>query len=216
MIQAPFTRPEYSLAYRIFSYYVILFPSVDIISVYPLSVHVATNNIYPLITKHSTSEKHNFKYKGLLLLVLRFVFGVIPVIAALGLSNLIYIINVAGFLMLASYVPPFLLQARSIQVCKQHFVKNCTQKTELLSRYSYNTGNEESSVKKKKKCCGSWWRSGDDENQFRTPYSYPVISHQITAVVLAIYGVLMFTFLVAGLFVKPQDLTCTPINDPLI
>ena len=193
LLQAPFIQPGHSIPLRIFSYYIILFPSVDIISVYPLSVHVATNNIYPLITKHDTSDDHKFKYKQLLLLVLRFVGAILPIVTALGLSNLVYIITASGFLLLASYVPPFLLQVRSIQVCKKHFVKNHIKPTKLSSSdmkdcFSHSDFNEFST--------------------YRTPYSFPVISHQITAAILCFYGISLFAFLVAAFFVRPRNLNC--------
>ncbi len=55
--QALYTRPENSLALRILSYYIVLFPTLDVISVYPLSNHVICNNLY-------TSEKPKYNVTG--------------------------------------------------------------------------------------------------------------------------------------------------------
>ena len=166
---------------------------------YPLSVHVVANNIYPLITKHDTSDDHEFKYKQLLLLVLRFVVAILPIATAFGISNLGYIITACGVLLLSSYVPPFLLQVRSIQVCKQHFAKNRVNLTKLSNGKVLSCRKSHFSHKS----------DFSEINTYRTPYSYPVISHQITAAILSFYGISLFAFVVAALFVRPRNLTCT-------
>ena len=176
---------------------------MDIISIYSLNVHVATNNIYPLITKHDTSDDHEFKYKQLLLIVLRFVVAIVPIATAFGMSNLVYIMTASGFILLISYVPPFLLQIKSIQVCKQHFAKNHVKLTKLSSKFS------KGKVLSCRKSRFSHKSDFGEINTYRTPYSYPVISHQITAAILCFYGISLFAFLVAAFFVRPRNLTCT-------
>ena len=49
-MQLPITKPDNHLGLRILAYYLIFFPSLDVMSAYPLVVHVLVNNIYIIIT----------------------------------------------------------------------------------------------------------------------------------------------------------------------
>ncbi len=119
------TKPSSSLALRILSYYIVLFPSLDVVSAYPLGVHTVVNSIYVIITGKDTSEKptHRFaRYDFVFRLFLRFVAAVIPVLAAAGVSNLIYVLNYAGLFGFGiCFGFPTALQLRSIYVCKRKF-----------------------------------------------------------------------------------------------
>lgn len=49
-MQLPIAKPDNHLGLRILAYYLIFFPSLDVMSAYPLVVHVLVNNIYIIIT----------------------------------------------------------------------------------------------------------------------------------------------------------------------
>jgi hypothetical protein len=49
-MQLPITKPGSHIGLRILAYYLIFFPSLDVMSAYPLVVHVLVNNIYIIIT----------------------------------------------------------------------------------------------------------------------------------------------------------------------
>ena len=49
IMQLPTTRSGNHLGLRILAYYLIFFPSLDVMSAYPLVVHVLVNNIYIII-----------------------------------------------------------------------------------------------------------------------------------------------------------------------
>ena len=53
-MQLPTTRSGNHLGLRILAYYLIFFPSLDVMSAYPLVVHVLVNNIYIIITGKDT------------------------------------------------------------------------------------------------------------------------------------------------------------------
>jgi hypothetical protein len=49
-MQLPITKPGSHIGLRILAYYLLFFPSLDVMSAYPLVVHVLVNNIYIIIT----------------------------------------------------------------------------------------------------------------------------------------------------------------------
>ena len=62
-MQLPTARSGNHLGLRILAYYLIFFPSLDVMSAYPLVVHVLVNNIYIIITGRDTYV-HDMLYSG--------------------------------------------------------------------------------------------------------------------------------------------------------
>ena len=88
-----------SPAVRALSYYVVIFPSIDVTSAYPLVIHTIANNIYTTLFCRDTSRKSKTpKLDFLLLLVIKFISAVLPIAAALFVSNLIYVLKYAGLI----------------------------------------------------------------------------------------------------------------------
>ena len=69
-MQLPTTGSGNHLGLRILAYYLIFFPSLDVMSAYPLVVHVLVNNIYIIITGRDTYV-HDMLYSGIRLEIFR-------------------------------------------------------------------------------------------------------------------------------------------------
>ncbi len=204
------TGPSSSLALRILSYYIVLFPSLDVVSAYPLSIHVLVNCIYVALTGKDTSEKptHQFaQYDFLLRIFLRFISAIIPVLAAAGVSNLIYVLNYAGLFGFAfCFGFPTALQLRSIYVCKRKFanlIKTKNRPVEIIGEHSVQEttpllSNENIQLR-------------DVQSLYMTPYSNR-FSHPIAVYVFGVFGFILFCLTFISLFTTvfhPQDLeTC--------
>ena len=216
-LQAVFIRSsEASLGLKAFSYYLILFPSLDVISAYPLITHTVVNNFYILITGHDTSEKPKYRFDLLLRLFLRFVVALIPIMAAFGVANLIYVLKYTGLVGFMCFLFPFSLQVRSIQVCKKTFSKVLVSVTgssspangeeEKKGLISPKLVEQTSSLFTKDVC-------RDKGPLYMTPYSYKFISRPISVACVGVAGGLLFVLALSSLFVHPDRLTCDVLEN---
>ena len=108
------------MAIRVLSYYIVLFPSIDVCSVYPLVVHTIVNNIYTVIFNRDTSQAKGWKHR-LLQLLMKFIVAILPIVVALVISNLIYILKYAGLIGFIVIFFPINLQLSSQWVCYKTF-----------------------------------------------------------------------------------------------
>ena len=97
---------------------------MDVISAYPLVNHVIVNNLYIFITGHDTSKEVKHRFDLFLQVVLRFINAVLPILAAMGVANLIYVLKYAGLAGFMCFMFPFLLQMKSIYTCRKRFCLN--------------------------------------------------------------------------------------------
>ncbi len=183
---------------RILSYYIVLFPSLDVISGFPLGVHVIVNGIYIVITGRDTSEKSKYKHDWLIRLSLKFIVAVLPIAAAFGTSNLVQVLTFSGFITITCYIIPFALQIRSIQVCKKIFDETTDKK--LLNKQDMNKEKQTKKMFRKFVLASS--------ESYSTPYSFPVIGHPATAAILLLFGVCLYGVLISLFFINPTKLTC--------
>ncbi len=208
--QVELTKPSSSLALRILSYYIILFPSLDVVSAYPLGVHTTVNNIYVIITGKDTSEKptHRFaKYDLFFRLFLRFICALLPILASAGVSNLIYVLNYAGLFGFAiCFGFPTALQLRSIYVCKKKFA-NVLRNEPLEIRGGVHSVQETTPLLSNPDI-----RSRNVQSLYMTPYSNRLFSHPIAVCLIGAVGFVLFCLTFASLFTTvfyPQDVeTC--------
>ena len=119
--------------------------------------------------------------------------ALLPIAAAFGMSNLVYILTVSGFITLAIYISPFILQVRSIQVCKKQFA-------------DYTSDGANDKIKTGISCCKNVLFGSSEA--YMTPYSYPILSHPIIGSILVAIGMTLFVFLVIHFFVIPVKLAC--------
>ena len=115
-----FTKGVNNIFVKIVSYFIILFPSLDIISAYPLVVTTLANNVYLVLMRRDTSESVlNWKDR-VGKLIFRLFFAFIPLIGALFISNLVTVLNFAGLFAFAMlFFLPILCQFQSKRLCKK-------------------------------------------------------------------------------------------------
>ena len=204
-----------STALRALSYYIVLFPSLDVVSAYPLVVHTVVTNLYIIITGKDTSKKPTHRcarFNWLLLLALKLVSAVLPILAAFGISNLIYVLKYAGLLgFCICFFFPTLLQLRSIYVCKKRFAQT------HVSVSGSHAGDESGSDSKgdlhhhseKKPLLSVQELQGKKKRSlYMTPYSNRVLSHPVVVCIIGGIGIVLFCLTFASLFVNPKRELC--------
>jgi len=204
-----------STALRALSYYIVLFPSLDVVSAYPLLVHTVVNNIYIIITGRDTSKKpinKLAKYNWMLILSLKLVLAIIPILTAFGISNLIYVLKYAGLLGFSiCFFFPTMLQLRSIYVCKKRFSSNC------YSVAGTGHGNDSKTKggidvpptgEKEPLLSVQELQGKKGRHLYMTPYSYLCLSHPISVVIVGVIGFILFCLTFGGLFVHPDVRLC--------
>ena len=194
-MQSTYIHSGNILPLRIFSISLVLYPSVDVIPGYSTGVHVIVNNIYILITGHDTSQEPKYRFDWLLRFLLRFIVALVPILAAFGIANLIYILRYAGIAGFMCFLLPFVLQIRSIQVTKTKFTK-------YYISLSNDSGNEENKNHRRRE------DTIDSKKCYMTPYSFSVISHPATAWVMLFLWVCLFLVLLSSLFLSPYNISC--------
>ena len=127
-----------------------------------------------------------------------------PILAAMGMANLIYVITYGGLTgYIVCYFFPAILQLTSIRACKKKFSPILSPApSEDLYPESDETTPLSASMNKKT-------RGGPCNNQsYMTPYSIPGLSHPWFVAVMTVIVVAIFVLIVASLFVHPAQQTC--------
>lgn len=208
---------SHSLALRVLAYYLILFPSLDVVSAYPLMVHTVVNNIYIIIVGRDTSKPPPDKYKWpdfALRISLRLIVAIVPVLAAFGVANLVYVLKYAGLMgFFICFFFPTVLQLRSVYVCKRKFAPSHIslsgshhpeEEQSLLS-----SGNNGITTAKGQSIVSMKRLEGKEKRlPYMTPYSSCLFSHPIAVVIVGSVGVLFFLLTLASLGVHPAALSC--------
>lgn len=197
-MQVPYTHADKSLPLRALSYYLVLFPSFDVISIYPLATICMANNIYMVIAGRDTSEIGKWKYDWVLRVFLRFFSAVVPILLGFGAANLVFILVYAGLLGFSAYfLFPIVLQLSSIYVCSKVFgqAQDTTTESVMLSE-DYESSPLVSTVGKK------------NGLMYMTPYSNVILSHPIFVAIVGFIGFSLCVISVVGIFIGPEKLTC--------
>ncbi len=206
-MQGELTKPTSSLALRILSYCIILFPSLDVIAAFPLTVHVLVNNIYVIITGKDTSEKptHRFaRYDLLFRLMLRLVAASVPVLMAFGVSNFIAVAKYVGPIgLLISYGSPIVLQLRSIHLCKKTFNNALLKDQPVEMKQEGLVSDQDTTLQQPSRKI----QSKKIRSLYMTPYSN-ILSHPIIVCVFGAIGVVLFCLTVASLFLFQKTEVC--------
>ena len=142
LLQGPFTKKPHHTALRALSYIIILFPSFDVCSAFPLVVHTTVNNIYTVIFGCDTSLDTGLKW-GLVQRCMKFVAAILPIFIAMFVSNLVVVLNYAGIIgFFIAFFFPISLHLRSQWVCRQTFWFILDKNK--MNGYGYNSSNENS------------------------------------------------------------------------
>ena len=222
-IQVPLlSDPDVHPAIRALSYYLVLFPSIDVISAYPLTIHAIANNIFMILGGRDTSRKSKHPTRDCILhYTIRFVCAVLPIVAALFISNLVYVLKYAGMTgFVICFLFPTALQLRSIWVCSREFESNPVTvemkkigKVPLLTEEGEGeeAGNSDDGTERKSLMC--FLRSLKKRvllmfSHYRTPYSSRVLSHPITVSLIGGVGVALTLLGVSSLGVHPDQIFC--------
>ena len=189
-------------------------------SAFPLTIHCIVNNIYIILTGQDTSQPPRWKYDWIFRFVLRFIAALIPLLAALGIANLIYVLKYAGLVgfTIALFFPA-VLQLRSIYVCNEKFspknMANHTVNGEVTDHEGtplIQSGSEELSKSDKNvmiELSGVLEFHNNKRSRYMTPYSRSYLSHPMIVLVIVGIGFCLFILAVTSLGIGPQKLTCS-------
>ena len=112
------------MSLRILSYYILLFPSVDVISIFPLSVLNMVNNVHVAIIGKDTADSGKTWCSFIIILVMKFFAGLLPILVAMAVSNLVTVLKYTGLIsFFLCFLVPIVLHLRSQWVCKKTFQK---------------------------------------------------------------------------------------------
>ena len=190
-------------------------------SAYPLVVHTVANNIYTVLLCRDTSKKSKTPKRDFLLqIVIKFIFSILPIAAALLISNLVYVLKYAGLMgFFISFFFPTALQLSSTWKCSKEFgtlepqsgngrTENGTSSPTLKGKegsYHLQDGSEMSEGK-----CPTSTSTKLSKlfASYQTPYSNRFLSHPIVVSVLGVVGVVLFLLAIASLAVHPEQIHC--------
>jgi hypothetical protein len=182
-------------------------------SAFPLTIHCIVNNIYIILTGQDTSKKPRWRCDWLIRFVLRFVAALLPLLAALGIANLIYVLKYAGLVgfTIALFFPA-VLQLRSIYVCNREFglSRSATHHAVNEGTPLIQSGDEKTLLQPDKiELSGVLEFRSKNRCSYVTPYSRGYLSHPVAVLVIVAIGCCLFILAVTSLGVGPQKLACS-------
>ena len=185
-------------ALKVLSYCIILLPSLDVISIYPLAVLTLVNNVYTVVFNKDTSQAQNTWTTWLIRLFMKLTVALLPIIVAMGVSNLVAVLNYTGpTIFISCLFVPTILQLRSQWVCKKLFTKTL-DKGNIASSTIPVEGLINAKMAESLPLIPKMKYSNHD--LYMTPYS-TVFSHWPAVVVIGVVGGVLFILTVVSLFV---------------
>ena len=119
------TSSGHSMLLRVYSYFVVIFPSLDVLSAYPLGAIIMANMVEYLFTGNPRVQSGRF-----FVTVNRFVWATLPLICSVYLSDLVELDKFAGLpAFCAAFIFPAFLQWRSVKMCQNRFGTSITPYT---------------------------------------------------------------------------------------
>lgn len=189
------------------------------------------NNIYTVITGNDTSKKPKWRYDWILRFSLRFFAALLPLLAAFGMANLIYVLKYAGLVGFGvCFLFPTVLQLRSTFICIKRFsitniqlsLTNNNNSTSIKESEVENSSESinDKNVKPESKSEDTAGKMSQEKaplleeepknksHLYMTPYSNKVLSHPIFVGIMGTIQVCLFILSFVGLFVQPHKLRC--------
>ena len=173
-------------------------------------VHTIVNNVYTVLMGQDTTEKPKYNYDCAIRLSIKFIAAALPIVAALFVSNLVYVLKYAGLIGFGMcFFFPTLLQLQSQRVCKRVFGPLFLLSQQAASQLNGKTGGGGTTEKESTPLL-----STQDEGEpvgklvYMTPYSSRFLSHPVTVVIIGSVGAVLFVLAIAGLAVHPSEVTC--------
>lgn len=184
------------------SYFIMIFPSVDVISIYPLIVLTMVNNLYIVVFGKDSAEASKTWKTFFFLLVMKFTAALLPIIVALAVSNLVTVLKFTGLagIFLAFFFPT-LLEISSEWVCRKkfaHFLKqsNGTTSVHELQETTSSQGRDTPDHEDNPLIP---YHKIDSSSLYMTPYS-SFFSHWPVVMVLGIVQLAVFILALLGVF----------------
>lgn len=191
------------MAVRVLSYYILLFPSLDVVSVYPLVVLTGVNNLYTVIFGKDITMAPKTWTTFFIVLAMKAAAASLPILLAMAVSNLVTVLKYASLIgYFISIFAPSILQLASQYKCVQTFKYLLVEDTRLEDR----SWNGDATLLE---------NEGEDSrlipvpsmkstNLYMTPYS-TVFSYWPVVVAILGVGVVMFLLTIGSLFVHPDN-----------
>lgn len=206
--QSPLKYPGTPLPLRMLAYFIVIFPSLDVCSIYPLVVLCMVNNIY-LVLFGKDSTQANVGWSTIIgRMIIKFLCALIPILVAMAVSNLVDVLKYAGLLAFFTslFFPP-LFQITSQRACKKvfaHLLKTNGSIQEPMDTPVLMNGNRSAYVSINSSestplLFGTQSRIKPSELH-TTPYS-GVFSHPVFVFILGCLGLIFFALSVGSLFV---------------
>ena len=115
-----FSNFSNSIPIRLISNFLMLFPSLDIISIYSLCITSVANNIYLIVMRRDTSQGNFGPADRIMRLFLRLIITSVPLFGAIFVTNLVRLIKVAGlFAFTIQFMIPTASQYQSKRLCRK-------------------------------------------------------------------------------------------------
>ena len=178
---------------RILSYLIVLFPSLDVCTIYPLAVYTLVNNVFLVVMGKDTSQS-TLAYEWWIRLAMKAGIAVLPIMCAMFVANLLSVLTYAGLIsFLNFFFFPSILQLASQRMCVKKFRRPQT----ILN--DHDTIN-----------CGTQWDErtpligadpvphGCGQAVYTTPYSIPGLSHPLAVVAISVVGAALFVLTFVG------------------
>ena len=116
-----------STSLKVLSYFLILFPSLDVVSVFPLVVVTLVNNIFTILFGKDTTQVPNTWKYWLIRFSMTLTLSILPIMVSFGVANLFVVLNYTGlFGFVLCYFAPTILQLRSQWLCVKTFEGGAT------------------------------------------------------------------------------------------
>ena len=170
---------------------------------FPLLIHTIVNNIYTVIFGRDTSQTIGWKHR-IIQVVMKFVAAMLPIVVALFVSNLVYVLKYAGLLgFFISLFFPILWQLTSQWICfRCNIVSN--RKRDSAKGFS----NEDTPLIRNIAAPESIGKSVcrflftyEKMHLYKTPYS-TFFSHPLCVIFVLILATVWFVITIMSLFIQ--------------
>ena len=175
-----------------------IFPSIDVCSVFPLVTVTLGNNLYSVMVGRDTSvtELDQGKTDNKRKILYRVVISLTSVILAVFMANLLEIVKVCGiFSFLIVFVFPALLQYKSRRKCKRVFGRE-----DRLTEHAYTIRGWHTDAGRKR----SWPKMQSGQSEKETPYS-SIFSFSLCSILIGCLGLMMLGVTGLTLIMKKTD-----------
>ena len=205
------SRPGRAKALRALSYIIILFPSIDVCSAFPLAIHVAVNNIYTIIFGRDTTEDKKAKFLVIQFL-LKLMIALLPFTVAMFVANLVTIITYAGLCgFFFAFYAPIIWQIASQWKCYSAFSKPNGKEVSFWSIFSCTSCVSETHhsdmindeaiplIVPETKMPHKLLNFLTDSSLYKTPYSLPFLSSPIFVILVGFIAISFLIFTIISL-----------------